>query len=45
MKKLTVKDLDGIANLWYKKVRRWAYGKDANNTSASIRWNSNTRKV
>ena len=28
-----------------KKIRRWAYGKDSNNISTSIRRNSNTRKV
>ena len=52
-----LKEIDKIANdwnktkdpyykdLWYKLVREWAYGKNPNNISSSIRRNSNTRKV
>ena len=51
------KKLDKIANLWnktkdpyykdlwYQEVRRWAYGKDADNISFIIRRNSRSRKI
>ena len=53
----TLQEIDKLANLynktkddkykilWYKKVKKWAYVQNTNNTGTVIRWNFAKRRV